>query len=430
MNSLIILRNGRVIDPARGVDAIEDVWISSGKIVASGSVTSDGARIIDLGGKWIVPGLIDMHVHLREPGEEYKETIASGTRAAAVGGFTGVACMPNTNPVNDNASVTAFILDKARECDARVYPVGAQSVGLLGEKLAGYGEMLAAGVVAVSDDGNSIDNSQLMRRSMEYAASFGLTVISHPEDKALGRNGCMNEGYLATSMGLKGIPAEAESIMVERDIALAGLTGAKLHLAHISTRKSVEKIRSAKEQGIAVTAETAPHYFTLTEDAVKGYNTNAKMNPPLRSEDDRLAVMEGLKDGTLDVIATDHAPHSILEKEIEFNYAAHGIVGLESALPLSLRLVEANILTPFQFVAALSCHPAKILGVEGGSLQEGRNADITVIDPDHEYVFDPEKCVSKGKNTPFGGMPMKGRAVMTFVGGVIRHNHLVETDRK
>ncbi len=411
MNSLIILRNGRVIDPARGVDAIEDVWISSGKIVASGSVTSDGARIIDLGGKWIVPGLIDMHVHLREPGEEYKETIASGTRAAAVGGFTGVACMPNTNPVNDNASVTAFILDKARECDARVYPVGAQSVGLLGEKLAGYGEMLAAGVVAVSDDGNSIDNSQLMRRSMEYAASFGLTVISHPEDKALGRNGCMNEGYLATSMGLKGIPAEAESIMVERDIALAGLTGAKLHLAHISTRKSVEKIRSAKEQGIAV-------------------NTNAKMNPPLRSEDDRLAVMEGLKDGTLDVIATDHAPHSILEKEIEFNYAAHGIAGLESALPLSLRLVEANILTPFQFVAVLSCNPAKILGVEGGCLQEGRNADITVIDPDHEYVFDPEKCVSKGKNTPFGGMSMKGRAVMTFVDGVIRHNHLVETDRK
>jgi dihydroorotase len=411
-NSVLI--NGRVIDPLSGIDEICEIHISDGRIAAG---PSSGEEVIDLAGKWVVPGLIDMHVHLREPGEEYKETIASGCRAAAAGGFTAVACMPNTHPVNDNATTTRFIVSRAKGCAARVWPIGAISTGLAGEKLAEMGEMKREGAVAVSDDGRPVVNSQLMRRAMEYAASHSLPVISHSEDLALSRGGCMNEGALSTRMGLQGIPAAAEAVMVEREILLAELTGARVHIAHVSTCQSVELIRLAKEQGLTVTGESAPHYFTLTEDAVRGYNTNAKMSPPLRSEADREAIIAALADGVLDAIATDHAPHSILEKENEFASAANGITGLETSLPLTLRLVRSGALSVKRMVELMSCNPAQILGVPGGSLAVGEVADITVIDPDVQWTFRAAESLSKGKNSPFDGMEMVGRAVMTFLAG-------------
>ncbi|MBM9519681.1 dihydroorotase [Desulforhopalus vacuolatus] len=409
-----VLINGRVIDPLSGVDEIREIYIRDGRIAAG---HSSGEEIIDLAGKWVVPGLIDMHVHLREPGEEYKETIASGCRAAAAGGFTAVACMPNTHPVNDNAITTRFIVSRAAGCAARVWPIGAISTGLAGEKLAEMGEMKREGAVAVSDDGRPVVNSQLMRRAMEYAASHTLPVISHSEDLALSRGGCMNEGALSTRMGLQGIPAAAEAVMVEREILLAELTGARVHIAHVSTCQSVALLRLAKEQGLAVTGESAPHYFTLTEDAVRGYNTNAKMSPPLRSEADREAIIAALADGVLDVIATDHAPHSILEKENEFASAANGITGLETSLPLTLRLVRSGALSVKRMVELMSCNPAQILGVPGGSLAVGEVADITVIDPDVRWTFRAAESFSKGKNSPFDGVEMEGRAVMTFLEG-------------
>lgn len=409
-----LLKNGRVIDPLQGVDQHRDIAVDDGKIAANVPVD---ATVIDCSGLWIVPGLIDMHVHLREPGEEYKETIESGTNAAAAGGFTAVACMPNTNPINDSGAMTRFIVERAVGCAARVYPVGAISNQLAGERLAEMGEMKREGAVAVSDDGFPVMDSQLMRRAMEYALSHDLPVISHSEDLDLSRGGCMNEGFLSTCMGLKGIPAVAEAVMVQRDIALAKLTGVKLHLAHISTAMSVDCIRRAKEANVIITAETAPHYFILTEEAVRGYNTNAKMNPPLRSEIDRAAIRAALADGTLDAIATDHAPHSGEEKDVEFSFAASGIVGLESALGLSLALVHEGLLTPARLVELLSVNPSKILGVFGGTLVVGSPADITVIDPGQLWVFSVNETCSKGKNSPFDGVQMKGRAVMTFVGG-------------
>jgi dihydroorotase len=316
MNEITILQNGRIIDPANKVDAKGDLWLRGGRIVAPESSVPAGARCIDLREKWVVPGLIDMHVHLREPGEEYKETIASGTLAAATGGFTAVACMPNTRPVNDPAAVTRFILEQAVDAAARVYPVGAISKGSGGTSLAEYGELRAAGVVAVTDDGSPVVDSQLMRRAMEYAASHGLLVISHSEELSLSRNGVMNEGRVSTRLGLRGIPVAAESIMVYRELALAELTGHRVHIAHVSTGAATDLIRQAKRRGLRVTAETTPHYFTLTEEAVEGYRTNAKMNPPLRTEEDRQAIRAGLQDGTFDAIATDHAPHSVLEKRL------------------------------------------------------------------------------------------------------------------
>ncbi|SDP39853.1 dihydroorotase [Desulforhopalus singaporensis] len=424
MSNFTILKNGRVIDPLQGRDQVEDVWILNGNIVEPGSVESADCRVLDVDGCWVVPGLIDMHVHLREPGEEYKETIASGTMAAAAGGFTGVACMPNTNPVNDNATVTAFIREKAAQCNARVYPVGAISTGLKGEKLAEYGEMKKEGAVAVSDDGCPVVDSQLMRRALEYASSHGLLVISHAEELALSRGGCMNEGELSTRMGLRGIPAAAESIMVQREIELAELTGVHIHIAHVSTVAAVRLIRAAKERGVRVTAETAPHYFSLTEEAVTGYNTNAKMNPPLRSEADRRAIVEALADGTIDVIATDHAPHTVLEKEVEFNIAANGIAGLETSLSLSLALVREELLSPQRLVELMSCNPAAILGVGGGTLIVGKTADVTVIDPDRKYIFDAAKSFSKAANSPFDGWELQGLAVATFMGGAETYNVL------
>lgn len=421
----LLLKGGRLIDPANGIDRENsDIWVIDGTIAAPPDTLPVDVVIIDVTGKWITPGLIDMHVHLREPGQEYKETIASGARAAAAGGFTGVACMPNTSPVNDCASITRFIREQAASCDARVYPVGSISTASQGKKLADFGEMKAAGAVALSDDGLPVIDSQLMRRALEYSASHTMLVISHSEEGSLSRNGCMNEGATSTRLGLKGIPAAAESIMVYREIALTELTGVPVHIAHVSTAESVALIRSAKERGVRITAETAPHYFTLTDEAVLGYDTNAKMNPPLRSARDREAIRKALADTTLDAIATDHAPHSILEKEVEFSTAANGIIGLETALPLALALVGENIITPARLVELLSSRPAAILGVPGGSLIQGAAADITVIDPERLFNYTEESIVSTSKNSPFIGWSLRGKAVLTLLDGRITHNEL------
>ncbi len=416
-----LIKNGRIIDPKNGIDRQGDLLVLEGRIAAEQTPVPASVRVIDASGCWVVPGLIDMHVHLREPGEEYKEDILSGTRAAAAGGFTAVACMPNTRPVNDCAAVTALILERARQGFARVYPVGAISSGCRGEKLAEFGELKAAGAVAVSDDGLPVRDSQLMRRALEYAGDFGLTVISHSEEPSLA-TGVMNEGEVATRLGLKGIPAAAEAIMVYREIALAEQTGQRVHIAHVSTAMSVELIRSARARGVRVSAETTPHYFTLTDEAVEGYNTNAKMNPPLRSERDREAVREALADGTFDAIATDHAPHSILEKELEFDLAANGIIGLETSLPLSLSLVREGLLDAPRLVELMSVGPAAILGLPGGSLGAGEAADITVIDPDLAFTYTKDQVVSKSRNSPFLGWRMQGRAVLTMVGGRVTHD--------
>lgn len=420
-NEKLLLKNGHIIDPANSIDTVTDLLVQSGLIcrIGNGLEVPTGTRTIDCSGKMIVPGLIDMHVHLREPGEEYKETIASGTKAAAAGGFSAVACMPNTSPVNDCESVTSFILKQAATASARVYPVGAISRQSSGESLAEFGELKEAGAVAVSDDGRPIDNSQLMRRALEYASSFSLLVISHSEDLQLSRNGAMNEGALSTRMGLKGIPKAAEEIMVYRDLSLAHATGLPIHIAHVSTEESVNIIRHFKKLGGRVTAETTPHYFTLTEKAVDGYNTNAKMNPPLRSEADKIAIRQGLKDGTIDAIATDHAPHSILEKNVEFDLAANGIIGLETSVPLTLEMALQENIPPARVVELLSVKPARILGVTGGSLSVGAAADITVIDPERIFVYDREKIVSQSSNSPFIGRKMKGKPVLTMVEGKI-----------
>ncbi len=421
MSKVIVLKNGRIMDPLQKRDEIADLWVCNGLIVTPGSIDSAGADIYDLTGRWVVPGLIDMHVHLREPGEEYKETIETGTRAAAAGGFTAVACMPNTSPVNDNGALTRFILETSVGCAARVYPVGAISQGSKGEKLAEYGEMKLAGAVALTDDGHPVVDSRLMRRAMEYALSHDMLIMSHAEELTLSKGGSMNEGEISTRMGLGGIPVAAESIMVQREIALAELTGARVHIAHVSAGQSIALIRNAKERGVNITAETAPHYFTLTEQAVLGYNTNAKMSPPLRGEGDRQAVRQALRDGTLDAIATDHAPHSILQKEVEFNFAANGIAGLETSLPLGLALVRGNIIGAARLIELMSCTPARILGVPGGSLHVGAVADITVIDPEKRYTFAATESFSKGKNSPFDGWELQGKALMTIVGGRITH---------
>ena len=431
MNSsqALLLQNARIIDPANNIDEPGDLLIIDGVIRRKGVTQSISCPAnclsIDLQGKWLVPGLIDMHVHLREPGEEYKETIASGTRAAAVGGFTAVACMPNTNPVNDNQSVTSLILTKAAaEGSARVYPVGAISKNSKGTELAEYGELKKAGAVAVSDDGRPVANSQLMRRALEYSGNHSLLVISHSEEVSLSENGVMNEGALSTRLGLRGIPSVAETIMIYRDLALAEYVERPIHIAHISTRESVDLVRRAKNKGCKVTAETAPHYFTLTEETVGMYNTRAKMNPPLRSADDLAAIREGLRDGTIDAIATDHAPHSVMEKDVEFDQAANGIIGLETAVPLTLALVRENILSPARMIELLSVRPAKILGVAGGSLAEGNAADITVIDPEKSFIYREEDVVSKSSNSPFLGWELTGKAVLTIVGGTITFRDL------
>ncbi len=424
MKNGTIIRGGTVIDPARRLHEPRDVVIEDGAIagvLAPGAVADvTGAEVIDARGCLVLPGLIDMHVHLREPGYEYRETIETGTRAAVAGGFTAVACMANTNPVNDNAAVTEYIRERAQLAGlARVYPIGAVSKELKGEELAEVGEMHRAGIVAVSDDGMPIMDGGLMRRVLEYTAMFNLPVIVHEEDRSIAADGVMNEGALSLRLGLKGIPAAAEEAMIARDIALLQRTGGRLHVAHLSTAGAVGLVRDAKQRGLAVTAEVTPHHFTLTEAAVDGFRTNAKMNPPLRTEIDVDAVRRGLADGTIDVIATDHAPHHRDEKEVEFDHALNGIVGLETALPLALRMAHDAGMSLDTLVAAMSLNPARILGLRAGTLAVGAAADVTVVDPQRRWTVEPSRFRSKGRSTPFTGMEMQGQAVITIVGGRI-----------
>lgn len=419
------LKDGQIVDPVKGVVERLDLIVDNGmisRILPRGQFKEKGPqlRIINVSDKMILPGLIDMHVHLREPGHEHKETIASGGKAGVVGGFTALACMPNTQPVNDSRSVTEFILLQARKANlVRIYPIAAITKGQKGENLTEFGDLKRAGAVGVSDDGLPVLNSEIMRRALEYANYHGLVVISHSEDTHLSSGGVMHEGTVSTHLGLKGIPPQSEEIMVYRDISLAKLTGCPVHIAHVSTAGSVELIRRAKEEGIPVTAETAPHYFSLDHHAVVGYNTNTKVNPPLRTREDVQAVKKGLAEDVLDVIATDHAPHSPLEKDLEFGKAAYGIIGLETALPLSLALVREGILKLPDAIRKLSYNPASILGVDGGCFIEGGSADVIIIDPDFEFILRKEDLHSKSKNSPFIGKRLKGRNMLTMIEGQI-----------
>lgn len=419
----ILIKGARVIDPGK-MDALMDIRVDNGVIAdiqPPGVILplDSAVTVYEAAGCIATPGLIDMHVHFREPGQEYKETIATGCSAAAAGGFTAVCTMPNTCPVNDNAQVTRFILSRAAEaCGVRVYPVGAVSKSLEGKSLSEFAELKAAGAIAVTDDGMPVRSSLMMRRAMEYATGIGLLIISHCEDLELASGGCMNEGETATRLGLSGIPNIAETLMVLRDIALSELTGARLHIAHVSTLESVRAIREAKRNGIPVTAETAPHYFTLTEEAVGAYNTHAKMNPPLRTQKDVNAVCEGLADGTIDVIATDHAPHSSVEKAVEFDHAANGVIGLETSLALGLRLVASGVLSMTSLVEKMSSNPARILGLTS-TLSVGVPADITVFSPERAWTVDARQFRSMSRNTPFDGWTLKGKAMLTMVGGKV-----------
>jgi dihydroorotase len=420
----ILIKGGRVIDPGR-VNGPADVLIENGKIAAVGhgrakpeKVPANGHTLIDATGKVVLPGFVDLHVHLREPGFEYKETVLSGTASAVAGGFTSVCCMPNTNPINDNQAVTEFILDQARAAgNARVFPIGAITKGSEGKELAEIGDLHRAGCVALSDDGRPVVNSLVMRHAMEYACAFDLPVIDHCEDPHLAEGGCMNEGIVSTELGLPGIPAAAEDVMVARNLALAELTGARLHLAHLSTAGSVRMVREAKARGIRVTAEACPHHFTLTEEAVRGYNTHAKMNPPLRTWRDVEAIKEGLRDGTIDVIATDHAPHADQDKQREFAGAPFGIIGLETAFPLTLTLVDEGVLSLEAAVAKLTSGPGLVFGLKKGTLTPGADADVVIVDLQQTWEVDPTRFQSKSRNTPFAGWTVKGRVLTTLVEG-------------
>jgi dihydroorotase len=421
----VLIQGGKLVDPLRDCVEEQDLLIEGeriAKILPKGSFSEPGPqlRTIDARNRWVVPGLVDMHVHLREPGYEHKETIATGSLSGVAGGFTALACMPNTKPVNDRGGVTEFILGRAAEAKlCRIYPIAAITVGQQGERLTDFDELRKAGAVGVSDDGRPVKKRELMRRAMERGKSSGLAVISHCEDLSLSAGGVMHEGAVSLRLGLRGIPAASEEVMVRREISLARETGFPVHIAHVSTSGSVESIRRAKEEGIPVTAETAPHYFSLDHRAVVEYNTCAKMNPPLREPEDVEAIKKGLAEGVIDVIATDHAPHSEAEKHVGIEEAPFGIVGLETAVPLTLRLIREGILTWPDAVRKMSYLPATLLGIEGGVLREGSVADLAILDSGYSYVVKAEDMHSKSKNSPFIGWSMKGINVMTMVGGRI-----------
>ena len=424
MKGNVLLKSVQVVDPASGRNGRFDLLIENGRVARiDRDIPANGVRVVELpAGVVVTPGLIDIHVHLREPGQEHKETIATGTASAVAGGFTAVACMPNTDPVNDNASVTQFILKRAAEAGlARVYPIGAVSMGSKGEQLTEIGDLRAAGCVAVTDDGRPVASALLMRRALEYASMFGMPVIDHCEDPSLKGDGVAHEGGVAAMLGLKGIPGAAESVMVERDISMAELTGGHVHIAHMSARQSLRAVREGKARGVRVTSEVTPHHFVLTDEALRergGYDTNTKMNPPLREEADRAAMVEGLRDGSIDVIATDHAPHHADEKALEFDRAPFGIVGLETCVPICLdRLVHTGVISLSRLVELLSVNPARALGLPGGAIREGEPADLTILAPDETVTIEARALRSKSKNTPFDGWTLKGAVAATIVAG-------------
>ncbi len=421
----LLIRGGRIIDPAQGIDATGDLFISEGKIARlntnHGGPLPENCRVIQARGMVVCPGFIDLHCHLRQPGFEEKETIATGTRAAARGGFTTVCCMPNTNPPVDKAAVVEYIKSvAAKEGTVRVLPVGCITAGRKGSELADFGELSASGVIAFSDDGSPVTDSNIMRSALEYSRDLSLPIIDHCEDIAFSQGGVMNEGSLANKLKLKGIPASAEESVVARDIRLARLVGGRLHIAHVSTAGSVKLIRSAKEEAISITAEATPHHLTLTEEKVIGYNTNAKVNPPLRTAEDVEALISGLKDGVLDAIATDHAPHTAKDKSCDFTAAAFGISGLETALGSLMRLVHLGKLDLVMLISKLTCEPAAILRRNDiGTLKPGAAADVVIFDPNKEWVVNPEEFISKGKNTPLAGCVLKGKVIVTSYSGEV-----------
>jgi dihydroorotase len=427
MNKDLLLTGGKMVDPISGFVGPAEVHISDGKIakVEKQKKVATGKNVIDLKGKLICPGFIDMHVHLREPGREDEETIISGAEAAAAGGFTAVACMPNTDPALDNAEAIKFILDRAKPAKVKIYPVGAITIARKGEILAGMMEMAQFGAVAFSDDGSGLQNNDLMRRALEYTKTCGVPIISHCEYNDLAAGGVMNEGFNSSTLGLKGMPSISEELMVARDIMLAEYTGGRVHIAHVSTAGSVELIRRAKKAKIAVTAEATPHHFTLTDVLVKSFNTYLKVNPPLRTKKDVDAIKKGLKDGTIDAIATDHAPHAVEEKELEFDYAPFGMIGLETALGLVItELVEKEILSWPEVALKMSTNPAKILNLPGGTFEIDAPADFTVINPKLEWAVRKEDFKSLSHNSPFIGRKLTGKAVMTIVDGEVVHSIL------
>ena len=426
----VAIVNGRVIDPVNRIDDTLTVCVKDGGIVSVTPGIPDGftaGRTVDARGMWVVPGLVDMHVHLREPGREDKETIMTGACAAAAGGFTAVACMPNTTPVLDEESKIRYVVQRAERCPCRVYPIGSITKGLLGEELSPFGEMVRAGAVAVSDDGKAVQKTNVMRNALNYSKSFNIPVICHSEDSALSAQGHMNESESSTRFGIYGIPSIAEDVCVSRDILLAEYTGARIHIAHVSTAGSVRLVREAKKRGVRVTCETCPHYFTLTDECISTYDTNKKMNPPLRTRTDREAVIEGLVDGTIDVIASDHAPHVPEDKIVEFNAAANGVIGLETSLAVTLSvLVAKDLLLPADLVEKMCVMPGRILGLAGGSLGAGAAADITIIDPKRAWKVDPAGFYSKARNCAFNGFELAGCAHMTILDGAIVYER---TDR-
>ena len=417
----LLVKNGTVVTEKGEIKA--DLLVENGKIAKIASKIEENCKTIDASGKHVLAGLIDMHVHLREPGFEGKEDIESGSKAAVKGGVTQVCCMPNTNPVCDNAVVASYIKHRAQEVNlCKIHPIGAITKGQQGESLSDIGKMKSAGVVALSDDGKSVDNSLIMRLAMEYAADFGLRCLCHCEDKSLVDGGVVNEGYNSTLTGLKGSPRAAGDIMIARDIALSESLGIPVHICHVSTYSGVEIIRNAKARGVKVTAETCPHYFILTDDIITGYDTDTKVNPPVREEKDKNAIIAGLKDGTLDCIVTDHAPHSLKDKQVEYNLAAFGISGIETSFALSYTyLVKSGVMSLCELMDRMSSSPAKILGLEGGAIEEGAPADLVIADLAEKYVIDPAKFLSKGKNTPFKGFEVYGAIKYTLVDGAIKY---------